>query len=104
MTQSVFVQEIGPFSVDRQDDSRIVRRPHTWAKLANVLFLEAPIGTGFSYAEQNLLSSATEKLRIGDNGTAQDSLIFLRRFLGADYFPQFAAHELHIWGESYAGM
>ena len=69
-----------------------------WAKIANLVFLEAPIGTGYSYTEE------TDNPHIGDEQTARDSHTFLERFLGPEYFPQFQGHQLHIWGESYAGV
>ena len=62
------------------------------------MFLEAPIGTGYSYTEE------TNDTHVGDEATARDSNTFLQRFLGPGYFPQFQGHEFHIWGESYAGI
>eukprot|EP01052_Picozoa_sp_SAG31_P014401 SAG31_NODE_893_length_11177_cov_10.241806_6_plen_141_part_00 len=93
-----FWHEVGPFRVDKQDDTRIYRNPKSWAKIANMVFLEAPIGTGFSYTE------ATDTPHVGDETTALDSYTFLERFLGPDYFPQFQPHAFHIWGESYGGI
>jgi serine carboxypeptidase-like clade 1 len=93
-----FWHEVGPFRVDKVDDTRIYRNPHSWAKIANVLFLEAPVGTGYSYTEE------TDMPHIGDEATARDSHTFLERFLGPQYFPQFQSHDFHIWGESYAGI
>ena len=80
----------------------LLRRLHfgilQWAKIANLVFLEAPIGTGYSYTEE------TDNPHIGDERTARDSHTFLERFLGPEYFPQFQKMEFHIWGESYAGV
>ena len=90
--------ENGPFKVDRADDTRLIRNPLSWTKIANIIWLEGPIGTGFSYTDE------TDTPHIGDEGTAHDNHVFLERFLGPDYFPQFGGHELHIWGESYAGI
>ena len=56
------------------------------------------MGTGYSYTEE------TDNPHIGDEATARDSHTFLERFLGSDYFPQFADLPFHIWGESYAGI
>lgn len=86
-----FWHETGPFRVDRSDDTKIHRNPHTWAKISNMIFLEAPVGTGYSYTDE------TDTPHIGDEATARDSHTFLERFLGAEYFPQFAPMLFHIW-------
>ena len=44
-----------------------------------------------------------ESLRtVDDNSTAEMNHLFIRRFF--DVYPQFAANELYISGESYAGI
>jgi hypothetical protein len=63
---------------------------------ANLLFLEAPVGVGFSYANRT-----SDLRRLGDRVTAQDSYAFLLGWL--DRFPEFKARDLYIAGESYAG-
>lgn len=62
-----------------------------------MLFLEGPIGTGYSYTE------AEGDVHRGDNSTALDNLNFMREFLGT-HFPQYADHQFYIAGESYAGI
>jgi hypothetical protein len=63
---------------------------------ANLLFLEAPVGVGFSYANRT-----SDLRRLGDRVTAQDSYAFLLGWL--DRFPEFKGRDLYIAGESYAG-
>ncbi|RWR78729.1 serine carboxypeptidase-like protein 34 [Cinnamomum micranthum f. kanehirae] len=63
---------------------------------ANLLFLETPVGVGFSYTNT---SSDIEML--GDDVTAIDSYAFLIKWFGR--FPQYKSHEFFISGESYAG-
>ncbi|XP_052149760.1 serine carboxypeptidase 1-like isoform X1 [Oryza glaberrima] len=90
-------QEIGPFRVDT-DGKTLCRNPHSWITAANLLFLESPVGVGFSYAAvkpQEVYST------IGDNMTAHDSHTFLLRWL--DRFPEYKTRDLFIVGESYAG-
>ena len=64
--------------------------------MANVLYLESPVGVGFSYAAN------TDVYKVmGDNMTADDSLQFLLKWL--DRFPEYKGREFFIVGESYAG-
>lgn len=65
--------------------------------VANILFLEAPVGVGFSYSNK---SGDIEKL--GDSITADDSHAFLIGWFKR--FPKFRLHNFYIAGESYAGM
>ncbi|KAL5217350.1 hypothetical protein ABZP36_018034 [Zizania latifolia] len=89
-------QEIGPFRVDT-DGKTLCRNTYAWNAAANVLFLESPVGVGFSYAVQ-----AEEVYRtMGDNATAHDSYAFLLKWL--DRFPVYKSRDLFIVGESYAG-
>ena len=55
--------------------------PHNWAVIANLLFLEGPIGTGFSYTE-----NVARNVSRGDGSTADDNLSFLVKFLGYQIF------------------
>lgn len=63
---------------------------------ANVLFLESPVGVGFSYAVKAEVYDT-----MGDNMTAQDSYAFLLKWL--DRFPEYKGRDLFVVGESYAG-
>lgn len=65
--------------------------------VANLLFLESPVGVGFSYTNQ---SADLEEL--GDRITAEDSYLFLLGWF--DKFPAFKSHDFYIAGESYAGF
>jgi serine carboxypeptidase-like clade II len=64
--------------------------------VANVLYLESPVGVGFSYAA----NTGVYKV-MGDNMTADDSLQFLLKWL--DRFPEYKGRDFFIAGESYAG-
>ena len=61
-----------------------------------MLYLECPVGVGFSYAADTGVYKV-----MGDNMTASDSLQFLLRWL--DRFPQYKGRDFFIVGESYAG-
>lgn len=87
-------QELGPFLV--QSNGQLKLNDFSWNKAANILFLEAPVGVGFSYTNK---SSDLEKL--GDKVTAEDSYAFLIGWFKR--FPNFKLHDFYLAGESYAG-
>lgn len=89
------LQEIGPFRVDT-DGKTLCRNKYAWNTAANVLFLESPVGVGFSYAVKAEVYDT-----MGDNMTAQDSYAFLLKWL--DRFPEYKGRDLFVVGESYAG-
>lgn len=85
--------ENGPF---RPNGQVLLRNEYSWNREANMLYLETPIGVGFSY------SAATSSYEtVTDEITARDNLEFLQRWF--DKFPQYRNSSLFITGESYAG-
>ncbi|RCV46145.1 hypothetical protein SETIT_9G509200v2 [Setaria italica] len=89
------LQEIGPFRVDT-DGKTLCKHKYTWNSVVNILYLESPVGVGFSYAADTEVYKA-----MGDNMTASDSLQFLLKWL--DRFPEYKNRDFFIVGESYAG-
>eukprot|EP00937_MAST-01D_sp_MAST-1D-sp2_P002642 g2642.t1 len=75
----------------------LFRNPSSWTTEANVLFLEAPAGVGFSYCVD-----PASKCVNNDTSTAADNyealLAFVRRF------PEYASRPKLLTGESYAGI
>ncbi|OAY78780.1 Serine carboxypeptidase-like 35 [Ananas comosus] len=63
---------------------------------ANLLFVEAPVGVGFSYTNRT-----SDLKELGDNVTAQDSYRFLLNWFTK--YPNLKSHDFYIAGESYAG-
>lgn len=64
--------------------------------MANIIFLDAPVGAGFSYA------TTTEGWSSSDTESAMDSYEFLRKWLIGH--PQFLGNPLYIGGDSYSGI
>ncbi|KAG1365326.1 serine carboxypeptidase-like 26 [Cocos nucifera] len=87
--------ELGPLRVKRYGTGLEFNK-YAWNKEANLLFLESPIGVGFSYTNT---SSDLDKLE--DSFVAEDAYSFLLNWLRR--FPQYQAHDFYISGESYAG-
>lgn len=67
----------------------------SWNEYANVLFLDQPAGTGYSYV------NGRHFVHSGDEA-AQQIITFLRNFY--DVFPEYERMDLYIAGESFAGI
>ncbi len=46
-----YLYEHGPFHINPADPSQLYYNNYTWSKVSNVLYLEAPVGVGFSYSD-----------------------------------------------------
>ncbi|KAM3762295.1 hypothetical protein ACB098_01G333500 [Castanea mollissima] len=88
-------EEIGPFHI-KPDGKTLYLNPYSWNKVANLIFLDSPVGVGFSYSK-----NSSDVLNNGDKRTAEDSLAFLLKWF--ERFPQFKGRDFYISGESYAG-
>eukprot|EP01018_Ginkgo_biloba_P022213 Gb_20297 [translate_table: standard] len=88
-------QEIGPFLVDGNGTGLIFNK-HSWNQESNLLFVESPVGVGFSYSK----TSSDYKI-LGDNITATDTYMFLQNWFKR--FPTYRTHDFYIAGESYGG-
>jgi len=95
-----FIYEHGPFSFSWAGGApgagvELSLNPHSWSKVAHVLYVDSPAGVGYSYAPPG-------DVERNDTQTAQDSNAFLRKWFKAH--PSFAKHEFYVSGESYAGI
>ncbi|CAN6453499.1 unnamed protein product [Victoria cruziana] len=88
-------QEIGPFTINSGGDG-LELNPYAWNKETNLLFLESPVGVGFSYS-----NDTTDYDLLGDDFTAQDTYTFLHKWFNK--FPEYRNRSFYIAGESYAG-
>lgn len=87
---ALFVEN-GPFKIDKDNNSLVIN-PYSWSNAANVLYVDQPLGTGFSTGS---------RLDTNETQIAADFYTFLQEFLGT--FPQFKGRDFYITGESYAG-
>eukprot|EP01116_Phalansterium_solitarium_P018029 TRINITY_DN4614_c0_g1_i1.p1 TRINITY_DN4614_c0_g1~~TRINITY_DN4614_c0_g1_i1.p1 ORF type:complete len:496 (-),score=62.01 TRINITY_DN4614_c0_g1_i1:61-1443(-) len=91
-----FLTEHGPFRPDPKDNgTSLVENPHSWNLVANVMYLEAPAGVGFSY------SNNTNDYNTGDQQTAADNYQALLQFFLR--YPQFKGNKFFVAGESFGG-
>lgn len=81
--------EIGPLDLDLKP------RPHNWVESANVLFVDNPVGTGYSYVENSLAFTTNE------DQIAADLVTLFRAFLSR--YPSFKGTPFYIFSESYGG-
>ncbi|THU78094.1 alpha/beta-hydrolase [Dendrothele bispora CBS 962.96] len=86
------LQENGPFSWSWGTAKPIVN-DHSWTNLSSILFVEQPVGTGFSQGTPNITD---------ENGVAEQVVGFMQQFL--EVFEELKGKKLFITGESYAGM
>ncbi|QLG71960.1 hypothetical protein HG535_0C03120 [Zygotorulaspora mrakii] len=82
--------ELGPSSIGA--DLKPIHNPYSWNNNASIIFLEQPLGVGFSYGDEKIVTT---------RAAGKDVYIFLELFFQA--FPQYSSNDFHISGESYAG-
>eukprot|EP00095_Tigriopus_kingsejongensis_P005174 maker-scaffold237_size242172-snap-gene-1.29 protein:Tk05174 transcript:maker-scaffold237_size242172-snap-gene-1.29-mRNA-1 annotation:"serine carboxypeptidase" len=66
----------------------------TWAKKANMLYIDNPVGAGFSYSDANGLPTSQADI-------ATDLYEFLQQWY--TLFPEYQPNEFYAFGESYGG-
>ncbi|RDY05077.1 Serine carboxypeptidase II-2, partial [Mucuna pruriens] len=88
-------EEIGPFHI-KPDGNTLHLNPYSWNRVANIIFLDTPVGVGFSYS-----NNESDLMNNGDKRTAEDNLVFLLKWF--ERFPQYKRSDFFISGESYAG-
>ncbi|XP_014490760.1 serine carboxypeptidase-like 11 isoform X2 [Vigna radiata var. radiata] len=91
--------QIGPFAfkTEKYDGNvpNLVLRPQSWTKVSSIIFVDLPLGTGFSYAK-NLTANRNDWKLV--HHTHQ----FLRKWL-IDH-PEFLSNDFYMGGDSYSGI
>lgn len=95
-----FVQEITPYVLGinqpyESDRTNLTANPYSWLSKANLLFIDAPAGVGYS-------TNTDTKYEFNDENTAKDNLDALKQFFTRK-FPEYADNFFYMAGESYAG-
>lgn len=85
------LMESGPFRID--DKAQVTYNKGSWHKLADLVFVDQPAGTGFSYGKtyDNSMDSVVDHF-----------LKFMDRYY--EVFPEDKTNEIILAGESYAGQ
>ncbi|RHZ54311.1 hypothetical protein Glove_428g80 [Diversispora epigaea] len=85
--------ETGPWRINTNNET-LSLIDGSWSEYANVLYVDQPIGTGFSFANSNsYLTNVTQ--------VPTEFLLFLDEFFKV--FPEFSKDDMYIAGESFAG-
>ncbi|KAK9051366.1 hypothetical protein SSX86_027993 [Deinandra increscens subsp. villosa] len=94
-----FLYENGPLSINVDDDptnATLILNQYTWTKMASVVFVDIPAGTGFSYAKTK------DAWVSSDSKVAALAYDFVKKFLIGH--PKFLRNPLYMGGISYMGL
>jgi carboxypeptidase D len=87
------LMEVGPYRVHK--DGKLVYNEGSWDEFANLLFVDNPVGTGFSYVNTDSYVHELQEM-------ADQFIIFMEKWFAL--FPEFENDDLYFAGESYAGQ
>ncbi|CAI5778655.1 lysosomal protective [Podarcis lilfordi] len=86
--------EHGPFTI-QPDGATLGYNNYAWNKLAHILYLESPVGVGYSYSD-------SQDYRTNDTEVARVNYLALKEFLRL--YPEYSSKDLFLTGESYGGI
>merc|ERR1712072_1661734 len=86
--------ENGPCTVN-QDGKSTTKNPFSWNRHANIIFVDQPAGTGFSYGKKKSDYDRNEK------AVAEDLYWFMQELVKK--YPKYHKQDFFVSGESYAG-
>ena len=89
------ITENGPFRAN-EDGKTLSIHEYAWNTVANVVYMESPVSTGFSYDE------TTTNPHNDDVSTANDNYLAVESFFVK--YPHLKKNPFYITGESYAGI
>jgi len=85
--------ENGPYRL--QPNTSMTYNPHGWNQEAHIMFVDQPVGTGFSYSRSRNYVSSYGQLAVQVRQAILDWYV---------QFPEYSSCPLHMTGESYAGV
>ncbi|KAF5766713.1 putative peptidase S10, serine carboxypeptidase, alpha/Beta hydrolase [Helianthus annuus] len=92
--------EIGPIQFEAMHYNgslpTLTLTPNSWTKMASIIFLDIPVGTGFSYARTKWASRST------DNLLSERAYEFMRKWF--EGHPEFVSNPFYVGGDSYSGV
>lgn len=95
-----FLYQIGPLKFNITDYTgglpTLIYEQNSWTETASIIFLDGPVGAGFSYA------TTQEAWNTTDTQYAAQADAFLRNWLSIH--PDFATNPVYLGSDSYAGI
>lgn len=98
---SAIAYQIGPFTFDvgayngSLASLKLDLNPFSWTKIANIIFIDQPVGSGFSYA------TSAAGYNTSDTQSVAQLYSFLRKWLVLH--PRFINNHLYVGGDGYSG-
>lgn len=89
------LMEIGPYRVKDSNGPVLEYNEGSWNEFANIMFVDNPVGTGFSYVDTDSFVHELPEM-------ADQFVKFLEKWFAL--FPEYEHDDLYIAGESYAGQ
>lgn len=86
--------ENGPYHFEEKDQTKLTHNPYSWNSHANLIYVDQPVGTGFS-------NYGITHLNTNEEEVAENMAKFMIAFL--EKYPQLQGKDFYITGESYAG-
>jgi vitellogenic carboxypeptidase-like protein len=87
----------GPLEVNREKyGDSYTRRNHTWVGPLSVVYVDNPVGTGFSFSDMG-----EKGYKLTQDGYTHDLYNFVLQFF--KLFPEYKSRQFYIGGQSYAG-
>ncbi|CAL4109682.1 unnamed protein product [Meganyctiphanes norvegica] len=90
------INELGPFTISREDEVSLIQNPYSWNLNASVIFMDAPICVGYSYSDNGSCES-------DDDTTSMANYLAIQDFF-TNKFPELYGLDFYIVGESYGGI
>ncbi|KAL4801225.1 pheromone-processing carboxypeptidase kex1 [Aspergillus unguis] len=87
------MMEVGPYRL--VDNATLEYNEGSWDEFANLLFVDQPVGTGFSYTDTNSYVRELDEM-------AAHFVTFMEKWFAL--FPEYERDDIYIAGESYAGQ
>src|SRR5690348_15019868 len=87
------LMELGPYRVGAE--GKLQYNDGSWDEFANLLFVDNPVGTGFSYVNTDSFVHELQEM-------ADQFVMFMEKWFAI--FPEYEQDDLYFAGESYAGQ
>ena len=91
-----FLTEQGPFRPNK--DMTLSFNEYAWNQVANMVFIESPVGVGYSYSTAE---DTSDDYQMDDAETAADNYALIQAFM--QRFPEYNSNSMYISSESYGG-